>query len=132
MLLSGSLPEAITGLTSSSKTFSFLIVRIKSGIDFFLSVAGIVSLSRVNPKGCNSLRNSVTLQPAIFDAMEMLVLPAINFLSNGLRSFSNLELMLMIASSESGCGFKSIAILVFALMVIISQNIVYKDSGVHE
>src|ERR1035437_360543 len=91
---------------------------IKAGNFFFSSIRGAVSLSIAKPNGFSLIKKSFTLQPPIFDAIEILALPAISFRNRGFLSFSNLGLMLIIASSASGCCFKTAAILVLALMIM--------------
>ena len=59
------------------------------------------------------------LQPPILLAIAIDVLPAINLLNIGLRSFSNFDERLMIASSAAGLCFIIAAIFVFAFMIML-------------
>jgi len=72
----------------------------------------------MKPKGSSFKKKSSTLHPPIFEAADSVVLPAINFRSKGFRSFSNLGLMLTIASKALEFCFSIGAILVLALMII--------------
>ncbi len=120
IIFSGSLPEEMTGLTSSVTNCSFRRSVINVGTGTFSSVNGFSCESISKPSGANFVKKSFSWQPPNRVAIANEVLPTISFLKTGLRSFSNRGLILIIASSASGLLFKIEAIFVFALIVISS------------
>src|SRR5680860_304635 len=122
----GSSPPSIIGRTSNSLICpGFRELKKEGRLGFSSLTTFIVVLSISNPKGSSFLKKSVTLQPLILDAIPMLVRPAINFLKSGFLNFSNLGVILTIASNAAGFCFKIAAIFVSELMIIVIRNNYY-------